>query len=97
MKTKEVLALADRLITPIVGPNNIEEIVVREDDDWSGAPAIYVDVFVKPGARRPAIDVWTRAKLKFSDELVAKDDQRFPYIQVRDRKAEREERPGKAA
>jgi hypothetical protein len=97
MTPDRVLSLAEPLLRPVLGEDNVETIEVREDDDWSGAPSIYIDVFVAPGTKWPDGRVLTGLRRTLSDKLVAAGEARFPYIRLRDRKEENDDMPGQAA
>lgn len=92
-----IVEMADRLVRPAFRERDIEEIEVREADDWSGAPSIYVNVFLAPDVLRPDAETWNRVLRRFSDELVAAGDSRFPYVWLRDRREESEDIPDEAA
>ena len=91
MTPDQVRDLAGTLLRPVLGDENVEDIVVREDDDWSGEPALYIDVLVEPSAGVPDGDQWLTAKRTLLDRLVANGDKRFPYISLTDREEKRSE------
>jgi hypothetical protein len=91
MEPGRISELARRLLRPLIDDSMIEAIDVREDEDWSGTPSLFVDVFVSPGKPRPDAESWTRLKRSLSQELLDGGEQRFPYIRLRDRAAEDEE------
>ena len=88
MTRQEVLDLADRLVRPVFRDREIERIDVREDDDWSGEPSIYIDVSIAPGTITPDVDAYLRATRRLNRELLAAGEQRFPYVRLRDRSDE---------
>lgn len=92
-----VLGLAEPLLRPALGQHNVETIAIREEDDWSGAPSIYIDVFVAPGTKWPDGSALTELRRILSDKLVAAGEARFPYIRLRDRQDENDDLAGKAA
>ena len=97
MTREEVLVLADRVVRPEFGDREIERIAVREDEDWSGAPSIYIDVSVAPGTR--ALDAETSMRLlrTLNREVIAAGDPRVPYLRLRDEAEERREDEGMGA
>lgn len=97
MTPDQVLGYAEPLLRPVLGDENVETVAVREEDDWSGAPSIYIDVFVVPGTEWPDGNALTGLRLALSDQLVAAGEARFPYIRLRDRQDEDEDVPGEAA
>lgn len=98
MRREEILQLADRVVRPAFRERDIEEIDVREEEDWSGTPSIVVEVFMAPAAQPPDVDSWFRMKRMFSRELLAAGDMRFPFVRLRNRAEEEdEEEPEEAA
>ena len=93
MTPDQVLGYAEPLLRPVLGDENVEGIVVREDDDWSGEPSIYIDVFVVPGLSVFDFDAWGDARLALSNKLVGAGELRFPYIRLRDRRQDSQEPP----
>ena len=97
MSPEQVLGLAESLLRPALGEANVEDVVVREDEDYSGAPSIYIDVFVAPGTGWPDGNALTALRRTLSDKLVSAGEARFPYIRLRDRSEDNDDLPGKAA
>lgn len=91
MTMDEIKDLAGRFLRPVLGEENVEEIVVHENDDWSGAASLYVDVFVVPGFSQFDFGAWGQGKFELSEELRVRHEPRFPYVQIRDRREESEE------
>lgn len=91
MTRDQVLGVADPILRPVLGDENIQEITVREDEDWSGEPSLYIEVFIVPEPFSFDYDAWGDARLKLSDTLVRAGELRFPYIRLRDRHEESEE------
>ena len=88
MTKDEVLGIADRVIRPAFAEGAIEEIAVREDEDWTGDPSLYVDVYLAPDAALPEVKVSSRMRLALQDGLLATGEQRFAYVRLRDRAEE---------
>lgn len=86
MTADEVRVLADATLRPVLGDRNVEQIVVREQDDWTGDPALYIDVVVAPDLDVLDAGLWLSARLRLSDQLVEHGDKRFPFVSLTDRK-----------
>lgn len=89
MTPSDVQRLAEPLLRSLFN-GSLEEVSVREDEDWSGAPSLYIDVFLVPGAKVPDHARYRDLKRTVSDTLVASGDLRFPYFRLRDRAEESE-------
>lgn len=96
MTAEDVKVLAEPLLRRLFD-HAVETVDVLERDDWSGAPSLYIDVFLAPGTGAPDPDAWIRLRRSLSDELVASGEPRFPYFQLRDRKEESEDAPDEAS
>lgn len=96
MKPAEVHGFAEPLLRSLFG-EAIEGIKVRADEDWSGTPSLYIDVFLVPGTGAPDPEAWATLRRTLSDTLVGSGEGRFPYLQLRDRREEAEDAPDEAA
>lgn len=85
MTADEVRVLADTTLRPVLGDRNVEQIVVREQDDWTGDPALYIDVFVDPALDALDAGQWLNARLRLSDQLIERGETRFPFFSLTDR------------
>lgn len=85
MTLDEVRALAETTLRPVFGEQNVERIDVRARDDWTGDPALYIDVFVDPDMGAPDAERWLRARRSLSDRLLELGDMRFPFVSLTDR------------
>lgn len=97
MTPEEVRGLAEPLLRPALGDENVESVAVRDEDDWSGAASISIDVFVRPGTGWPDGTTLTRLRRSLSDRLVRAGDLRFFSIRIRDRHDEDGDIPSEAA
>ena len=86
-----ILEVAERLVRGRIRPDLIESINVREDEDWSGDPSLFVDVFLAPDAEAFDTDTLTDIRLRLTQELLAHGERRFAYMRFRDRLGEEEE------
>lgn len=93
MTPSDVQRLAEPLFRSVFAKEAVETVDVREDEDWSGTPSLYIDVFLSSGTGAPDPDAWMRARRTLSDELVASGELRFPYVRLRDRVEESEDAP----
>lgn len=86
MTAEEVRVLAERTLLPVLGEEKVDRIEVREQDDWTGDPALYIDVVVDPDLDAPDAGRWLSARRSLSDRLVELGDMRFPFVSLTDRK-----------
>jgi hypothetical protein len=94
MTRDDVADLTERMVRRAFGEQNVEDVVVREDDDWGGDPSLFIDVFLTPEAWSVddgSLDIDHRLR----EKLRASGERRFAYIRLRDRAGEEDEgKPG---
>ena len=91
MTPSDVQGLAEPLLRSAFADKDVETVHVREDDNSSGTPSLFIDVFLAHNTGPPDTDAWIRVRRTLSDELVASGEMRFPYVRLRDRQEEEEE------
>lgn len=96
MTASEVQSVAEPLLRSLFD-DTVENVQVHEDEDWSGTPSLYIDVFLLSGTGAPDPDAWTRVRRTLSNRLVASGEPRFPYVRLRDRQEESEDAPDESA
>lgn len=85
MTLEEVKNLADTTLRPALGDKNVEQITVKEREDWTGDAALYIDVFVGPELDTLDAGRWLGARRRLSDQLVELGELRFPFVSLTDR------------
>jgi hypothetical protein len=90
MTPDQVRGVADPLFRPILGNENVESIVVREDEDGASERSLLVDVFVVPGTLPIGVDTYLHLRRSLSEQLEAMGEQRFAYLRIRDKRGETE-------
>lgn len=91
MTSHDVTTVAERVVRAALGPNVIDAVIVREDDDWSGDPSLFVDIFLQPEAWPVAGEASLSFRHELSRELRAAGERRFAYVRLRDREGEQED------
>lgn len=80
MTGDEVRALADEVLTPILGPIGFTSAKVEEREDWTGEDSLYVSVHFAPGFRIAGGEVYGDAITTMRDALKQHGERRFPYL-----------------
>jgi hypothetical protein len=90
MTPDQVRGAAEQLFGPVLGDENVERIVVREDEDGASERSLLVDVFVVPGTLPIGVEAYLQLRRSLSERLESMGEQRFAYLRVRDEKGETE-------
>jgi hypothetical protein len=93
MTTNGVLEVVERIVRKGIRPDMVESVVVREDEDWSGDPSLFVDVFLAPDAEPPDVEASMQVRRSLTQELLDRGERRFAYLRFRDRAGENDQQP----
>ena len=91
MTKSGIFEVAERIVRRGIRSDMVESVVVREDEDWSGDPSLFVDVFLAPNAEPLDVEASTKIRRSLTQELLASGERRFAYLRFRDRAGEEEQ------
>jgi hypothetical protein len=82
IKDAEVKQAISAAIERFLGRANIRKIVVNAIDDYSGDPALYINIHLNQADLLPSIEQRSKLRDVVRQELLQRDDDRFPYITI---------------
>ncbi len=83
MKDAEIQAVAEQVLRSRLAAFGFQHVEVRSGLDYSNEPAVYVDAILGDGAPALASTTLMDAHLALSDALLARGEDRFPYLQTK--------------
>ncbi len=81
MTKDDVRVLADQVLQPILGPVGFMSADVEERENHAGEDAFFVKVHFAPGSTVADGWTYTDALMGVREALLARGEQRFPYLQ----------------
>ena len=80
MNEKDVQALADDVLGPLLGPVGFTNASVEARPDHAGEESWYITAHFEPGSAIASGSDYLRAQVAVEDALKAEGDHRFPYF-----------------
>jgi hypothetical protein len=83
MTESEVAGLAEGVLRPELADRGYDRLAVRADLDSLADPALFIDVFLKPGSQQIGGQLSSLLHSRLSERLLELGEDRFPYLRVR--------------
>lgn len=83
MKKSEIEELTDRVLRPQLESQGLYQIVVVEDDDSVGDPALFIDALLRAEPNRVHGESSASVHYMLRQALLESGESRFPHLRVR--------------